>query len=573
MVRTSQATAILLLLTAACGGSDGPSQPSKKAAAESERVFATPSIHPIALTIEKSAMAELARSPKDWVRATIQVGDERYPDIGVRFKGHRSLRSWAQKPAFKLDFDKYKHKGRTILGLRGLVLNNMVDDPSMLREYLGAQVYRALGVPAPRVSYAELTINGERFGLYAMLDDADETLLARHFEAEDGPLYEGEYGCDVYEQDVWGFEHDGGEDPERKKLGELARAISGSPSEWILGERAIVDRDRVLGYLAASTLLADFDGYRHGHNYRIYRDPKTERWSFIPWGFDRILKRDVGVFDSQGRIARRCFEDAACRLEYVKTLQRAIGRFEALKLGEVLAKTEAMISPAIDRDPRRPYARNDRADASKKLAQFIAERPAALQKRLGCWDGAREVDADGDGYGCMDCNDADPNVHPGAAESCNGADDDCSGHNDDAPSCGCPLSAVGESQYALCSFPMSFWEAEQYCHSLGHTLARIESRDDLKALSSEVQAKDKSEWWVGLSDQGREGVYLWPDQSRPARGLWSRGEPDNYVCGQHCAALKPGRKAGLRDMHCATAAPFVCSVEAPQPARPEHAKL
>jgi hypothetical protein len=104
----------------------------------------------------------------------------------------------------------------------------------------------------------------------------------------------------------------------------------------------------------------------------------------------------------------------------------------------------------------------------------------------GCADWFR--DGDGDGFGAVgnsrclcaasgayvaadggDCADADPAVHPGAAESCNGLDDDCDGATDDEGAAGCKArfldedgdgyGAIGASK-CLCG-PTGSWTATQ----------------------------------------------------------------------------------------------------------------
>jgi hypothetical protein len=69
------------------------------------------------------------------------------------------------------------------------------------------------------------------------------------------------------------------------------------------------------------------------------------------------------------------------------------------------------------------------------------------------------MDADGDGYvmsGCAggdDCNDANPAVSPGAAETCNGVDDDCNGSIDDGSGLSCAMGSSPSACTTTCGTP------------------------------------------------------------------------------------------------------------------------
>ena len=491
-------------------------------------------------------MAALAVEPRDYVRAAVRFGGRTVDKVRIRFKGHRAMEGWDGKPAFKLRFNKTK--GGHFLGLKNIVLNNMVEDPTMMREVLGYRLYAAAGVVAPRTGYAQVSVNGKPFGLYLLLEGIDEKLLGS------GPQYEGEYGCDLYPDDVPGFRRVTGKDPGRKQLTALAKAAAG-PMGGLL---AVVDRKRFLAYLAVSAFVGDYDGYRQSHNYRIYRDPGSKQWSFIPWGIDRIFIRRLGVYDSGGWLAKRCFGDRACRVEFVRAMNSVIDTFEGLDLSATATKIAGSIKGPMNADLRRPYNASKSNAYHERLLAFLKTRPAEVRKQIDCLDNDKELDRDKDGYGCADCNDADPEVHPGAAERCDGVDRDCSGLADDAPTCACPTKTISGAVFSFCDLPMTWLEAAKFCEDQSSKLAWLddeEQSEEVQAVASEI---DDDDWWIGVSDRAEEGEFSRADGTPADLANWADGEPDVYRCGEDCVALEEDKRGRWRDMHCAYRRPFVC---------------
>lgn len=529
-----------------------------------DHFYALQEVPDFELRLAAGAREALTRAPREWVHADFVYRGKTWKDVGVRIKGHRSLRTMDEKPSFKVRFDKFVDKQK-FLGLKSLTLNNMVEDPTSLREALGYRLYRELGVPAPDTGYARVTVDGEAYGLYLLVETVDKQFLDRRFGDKKGVVYEGVYGCDLYPEDVAGFELDVGDD-DRPALAELAHAAAGPVDGLIGGEGARLD-DSAMAYLAVSAFLGDFDGYRHAHNYRLYHRPDKDRWYFIPWGIDRVFFKRLGPFDSNGLVARRCFADHDCRVRYLKTLRRVVETFEKLKLDQGVNVIGSLISKAAPTDPRSPHDRDKIGIARARLRRFIAERAIDVADELGCLDGDREVDRDGDGHACMDCDDRDPAVHPGATELDNGRDDDCSGLADDNPAFPCKSIDAGGARFELCELPMPWRDAARYCEGRGGTLAQIDSLEQSAAIHREAKKLDDEErWWFGLGDGIAEGEFRWMDGTPVGPDApWRKGQPDNGSCNQDCAALRKDGDGTWQDAHCGQPYPFICRME-PGPA-------
>ncbi len=563
--RRDVATARPVVATPADAGPAGVVAPSAVpiAARRSVRVLAATPIFQldrvvdVKLELDAQALASLRNQPRVYTRATVTVDGERMIEVGVRLKGHRSFRDLGDRPSYLLDFKRFSPK-RRLHGLRKLVLNSMVEDPTLVREVLGYELFRKAGVTAPRTGYVRVTVNGKHPQLYLAVEPIDKTFLTHRYANPKGNLYEGEYGCDVNREDVWGFDLDAGRDTSRADFKALAALMPRGVTVVFGDGPGGVDREQVLAFLAMSVVVGDFDGYEHHHNYFLYHEPSRDRWSMMPWGIDRAFFDDVKPYACEGLIARMCFADRACRVAYVAQLRSAVGLLEAANLPERVSAIDALIGSVVAADTHPPRAAKKRRKKRAELLRFVRGRAKQLAKWTDCLRGGKERDQDGDGYGCMDCDDQNPAVHPGAAEVCDGVDNNCSGQVDDAPQCPCTVSQIDGVRFELCDLPMPWLEAARYCKAKGMHLARVDSKAQSKALYQAGRRVRKTQWWLGLNDRQAEDQHVWDDGTKVGFTHWKSGEPSDMACGEDCVALAKRAKGKWYDSHCGLHRAFIC---------------
>lgn len=119
---------------------------------------------------------------EEYCSAAVVINNEKYANVGIRAKGNSSLSKVANvgsdRYSFKIKFDEYDAGGNCD-GLRMLVLNNLLADPSYLKEYFVYDMFAYLGADASLYTMARVTVNGEPWGVYLALEPVDETMLLR----------------------------------------------------------------------------------------------------------------------------------------------------------------------------------------------------------------------------------------------------------------------------------------------------------------------------------------------------------------------------------------------------------
>ena len=156
------------------------------------RLFDTSKVHTIDIVIDDwNAFLQTAQS-EEYSVCSVVIDGEAFRNVGIRGKGNTSLSTVssmdADRYSFKIEFDQYDST-KTYYGLDKLSLNNLIQDNTMMKDYLTYQMMNEFGAAAPLSSFVYITVNGEDWGLYLAVEAVEESFLQRNFGNNYGELY------------------------------------------------------------------------------------------------------------------------------------------------------------------------------------------------------------------------------------------------------------------------------------------------------------------------------------------------------------------------------------------------
>jgi hypothetical protein len=272
---------------------------------------------------------QLGVYPRRWVPAMVVVDgrSENPVRARVRVKGRvGSFRSVKENPSLTVEAIA---EGEGLGGGRRVHLENSVEDPGRLHAAFGAEAFRRLGIPSPRVKWARVVFNGRTLGWYVLKEGFTQGYAERSGLGSGIVLAEPQSGSDVGGE--LDFKEGGGAvDAALAQWRGLEAWISGTAcprdmetlSKW-------VHQDSFERFAAGEVILAHRDGYTLArNNFRLAFGRRGIQW--IPWGMDQLLVSRTFPVDPvfSGSLAGACFEGELGRVRWHAALARGVRSLE-----------------------------------------------------------------------------------------------------------------------------------------------------------------------------------------------------------------------------------------------------
>lgn len=276
-----------------------------------DRLFDRTKVHTVNIVMNDWDELIASAASEEYDTADVVIDGESYKNVGIRAKGNTSLSTVAslgsERYSFKIEFDHYDST-QSYHGLDKLSLNNLIQDSTMMKDYLTYTMMNEFGVRSSLCSFVFITVNGEDWGLYLAVEGVEESFLERNYGSDYGELYKpdssqgendgsrfgGGFGMgssDVKLQyiddeldsysNIWNnAKTDITEADQNRLIESLKKLSSGEDME------SVVDIEQVLRYFVVHNYVCNDDSYTGMmvHNYYLYE--KDGQLAMIPWDYN-----------------------------------------------------------------------------------------------------------------------------------------------------------------------------------------------------------------------------------------------------------------------------------------------
>lgn len=276
--------------------------------------------------------------------------------VGVHLKGAwGSWRDVYDKAAFKIKMDAFVKKQK-LFGITKFTLNNMVQDPSYIHEALTYRLFRAVGVPTPRVGYANVTLNGRNYGLHLNVETVDTTMLKR-WGLVNKHLYKG--GVPNF-PDLWSgsesyFQVEDGSETNTEDLTKFLEIMTTkSGDEWWEEIIQYANMKEITLDIATEAYVGHWDGYPYNRNNYYITFDEFGYAHMMPWGVDQTWNGGMDYFGSGTLLFQRCQSSEDCKEMYLQSMAEVARTANLLKLDAMAIHVGAAIKRDIIADPWGP---------------------------------------------------------------------------------------------------------------------------------------------------------------------------------------------------------------------------
>ncbi len=214
----------------------------------------------------------------------ISIDGATFKNVGVRYQNGEACRMGSRRNPWHVELN-YKDTTQNYQGHTIVELSNAFEDPSLVREMLGYEIAGKY-FPAPKASYANVSVNGENRGVFINVEAADPLFLKTNFKSSNGALVKpigyiksGEnngcslaYGSLMFEDalDCYKRNFEASGNFNWNDLQTFSKTLLEEPNKF----HQHINGDKLLWMLAFNTVTANLASYsgKYSDKYMLYED-------------------------------------------------------------------------------------------------------------------------------------------------------------------------------------------------------------------------------------------------------------------------------------------------------------